>query len=133
MTLFVAGVLRTERRRRKTRRNRRVLTPFRQAVLVLRWFRDAIPVHRLATDHKISIATAYRYLHEGITALAAHAPDLHQVLADRHARGDTHVILDGTLIPTDSGRTSRTTAAPSSWCCAPVCPARSTTSAVAPI
>ncbi|MFE0025206.1 hypothetical protein [Amycolatopsis sp. NPDC059021] len=63
------------------------LTPFRQAVLVLRWFRDTIPGHRLATDHKISIATAYRYLHEGITALATHAPDLQQILADRHTPG----------------------------------------------
>ncbi len=53
---FVAGVLRTERRRRGTRRGRRALTPYWQAVLVLRWFRDATPVHRLATDHRISIA-----------------------------------------------------------------------------
>jgi hypothetical protein len=96
---FVAGVLRTERRRRGTRR--RALSPYWQAVLVLRWFRDAIPVHRLATDHRISTATAYRYLHEAITALAAHAPDLHQVLHERRAAGDTHVILDGSLIPCD--------------------------------
>ena len=101
LVLFVAGVLRAERRRRGTRRGRRALTPYRQAVLVLRWFRDATPVHRLATDHHISIATAYRYLHEAITALAACAPDLHQVLADRHARGDTHLILDGSLFPCD--------------------------------
>ncbi|WIV57114.1 transposase family protein [Amycolatopsis nalaikhensis] len=98
---FVSDVLRTERRRRGTRRGRRALTPYRQAVLVLRWFRDATPIHRLATDHRISVATAYRYLHEAITALAAHAPDLHQVLHERRATGDTHVILDGTLIPCD--------------------------------
>lgn len=101
LVLFVAGVLRSERRRRGTRRRRRALTPFRQAVLVLRWFRDDTPIHRLAADHRISIATAYRYLHEAITALAAQAPDLHQVLRDRHARGDTHVILDGSLFPSD--------------------------------
>jgi hypothetical protein len=99
LALFVAGVLRAERRRRGTRRDRRVLTPYRQAVLVLRWFRDATPVHRLAADHQVSVATAYRYLHEAITALAAYAPDLHQVLQQRRAAGDTHVILDGTLIP----------------------------------
>jgi hypothetical protein len=98
---FVARVLRAERRRRGTRRGRRALTPYWQAVLVLRWFRDAAPVHRLAADHRISIATAYRYLHEAITALAAHAPDLHHVLTDRRTRGDTHVILDGTVIPCD--------------------------------
>ena len=100
LALFVTEVLHAERRRRGTRRNRRVLTPYRQAMLVLRWFRDATPVHRLAADHQVSVATAYRYLHEAITALAAHAPDLHQVLQQRRATGDTHVILDGTLIPT---------------------------------
>ncbi|UOX88491.1 IS5/IS1182 family transposase [Amycolatopsis sp. FBCC-B4732] len=98
---FVAGVLRAERLRRGTRRGRRALTPYRHAVLVLRWFRDAIPVHRLATDHRISIATAYRYLHEAITALAAQAPDLHQVLAQRRDTGDTHVVLDGSLFTCD--------------------------------
>lgn len=98
---FVAGVLRAERRRRGTRRGRRALTPYRQAVLVLRWFRDATPIHRLATDHHISLATTYRYLHEAITALAAQAPDLHQLLAQRRDAGDTHVILDGTLISCD--------------------------------
>ena len=97
---FVARVLRAERQRRGTRRGRRVLTPYWQAVLVLRWFRDATPIHRLATDHRISLATAYRYLHEALTALATCAPDLQQVLRDRLTRGDTHVILDGTLIPT---------------------------------
>ncbi len=98
---FVAGVLRAERLRRGTRRGRPALTPYRQAVLVLRWFRDAVPVHRLATDHRISIATAYRYLHEAITALAAQAPDLHQVLAQRRDTGDTHVVLDGSLFTCD--------------------------------
>ncbi|MEU5264567.1 transposase family protein [Amycolatopsis sp. NPDC021455] len=98
---FVARVLRAERRRRGTRRSRRALTVYWQAVLVLRWFRDATPVHRLAADHRISVATAYRYLHEALTALAAQAPDLHEVLTDRRAQGDTHVILDGTLIPCD--------------------------------
>lgn len=73
LALFVAEVLRAERRRRGTRRDRRALTPYRQAVLILRWFRDTTPVHRLATDNTISIATAYRYLHEAITAHDAHA------------------------------------------------------------
>ncbi|MET7989559.1 transposase family protein [Amycolatopsis sp. NPDC005232] len=100
LALFVADVLRAERHRRGTRRRTRALTPYRQALLVLRWFRDATPVHRLAADHQVSVATAYRYLHEAITALAAQAPDLHQVLQQRQAGGDTHVILDGTLIPT---------------------------------
>jgi hypothetical protein len=98
---FVARILRVERLRRGTRRGRRALTPYWQAVLVLRWFRDATPIHRLAADHRISVATAYRYLHEAITALADHAPDLHQVLRERQTAGDTHLILDGTLITSD--------------------------------
>jgi hypothetical protein len=101
LALFVAGVLRSERQARGTRRGRRALTPYRQALLILRWFRDATPVHRLAADHGVSIATAYRYLHEAITALAAHAPDLHQTLQRRRDAGDTHVILDGSLLPCD--------------------------------
>lgn len=101
LALFVARVLHAERRRRGTRRGRRALTPFGQAVLVLAWFRDATPVHRLATDHRIGVATAYRYLHEAITALAAQAPDLHQILAERRAAGDTHVVLDGMLVDCD--------------------------------
>ncbi len=101
LALFVDGVLQAERQDRGTRRNRRALTPCYQAVLILRWFRDATPVDRPATDNAISVATAYRYLHEGITALAAQAPDLHQILTARRRAGDTHLILDGTLIPAD--------------------------------
>ena len=82
LVLFVSELLAAERRRRGTRRGRRALTPFRQAVLVLRWFRDAAGVDRLAADAAVSPATAYRYVHEGIDALAGAAPDLHQVLAE---------------------------------------------------
>jgi DDE superfamily endonuclease len=97
---YLAQLLAQERAARGTRRGRRALGVFAQAVLVLRWFRDATPVARLAADAQISIATAYRYLHEGIAVLAAQAPDLPDVLAGRLAAGDTHVILDGTLIRT---------------------------------
>jgi hypothetical protein len=97
---YLAQLLTEERQQRGTRTGRRALTVWAQAVLVLRWFRDATPIARLAADAGIGVATAYRYLHEGITVLAAHAPDLPDVLAERLAAGDTHVILDGTLIRT---------------------------------
>lgn len=97
---FVAQLLTEHRRAVGTRRGRRALGPFAQAVLVLRWFRDATPVARLATDSGIGVATAYRYLHEGITVLAAQAHDLPEVLTERLAAGDTHLIVDGTLIRT---------------------------------
>jgi hypothetical protein len=58
-------------------------------------------VQVLARDHGIGISTCYRYLHEAITVLAAEAPELLEVLRERLAAGDTHVILDGTLIRSD--------------------------------
>lgn len=98
---FLARLLAAHRRRVGTPKGSRVLGPFRQAVLVLRWFRERGCVHCLARDAGISQATGYRYLHEGITVLAAQAPDLHQVLKECQARGLSHVVLDGTLIETD--------------------------------
>ncbi len=106
----LAQLLADERASRGTRAGRRTLTVWRHAVLVLRWLRDAQLVARLAADNRISLATAYRYLHEGITVLAAHAPTLPEVLAERLAAGDTHVILDGTLIRTTrvAGKVTKT-------------------------
>jgi hypothetical protein len=99
--LFLAALLREERRRRGTRRGRRAITCFTQAVLILRWFLDNTRITQLATDHGISGTTAYRYLHEGIDVLAAHAPDLRYVLEDAKKAGLTHVNLDGIVITTD--------------------------------
>ncbi|MFV2118031.1 transposase family protein [Streptomyces sp. Act-28] len=93
--------LAAHRRRIGTPRGSRALGPFRQAVLVLRWFRERGCVHCLARDAGICQATGYRYLHEGIDVLAAQAPDLHEVLDRCRRTGMTHVILDGTLIETD--------------------------------
>jgi hypothetical protein len=84
--LFVSGLLAAERRRRGTRRGRRALGCYRQAVLILRWFVDGTRLAQLAGDNAISASTAYRYLHEGIDARAA---------------GHAHVHVDGTLIRTD--------------------------------
>ncbi len=84
-----------------TPKGSRALGLFRQAVLVLRWFRTRGCVHCLARDAGISQATGYRYLHEGIDVLAERAPDLHQVLDHCRGEGMTHVILDGTLIECD--------------------------------
>lgn len=66
--------------------------------MVLRWFRDATDVAALARDARFSPATAYRYLHERINVIAAHVPDLHEVLAHGSASGWEHVGLDETLI-----------------------------------
>jgi hypothetical protein len=98
---YLARLLLVERAERGTRRGRRSLGVVGHAVLVLRWFRESAPVARLARESGIGISTCYRYLHEGIDVLAAQAPELPEVLRDRLARNDGHVILDGMLIPTD--------------------------------
>jgi hypothetical protein len=54
----------------------------------------------LARDARVSIATAYRYLHEAIDVIAEQVPDLVDVLARGAREGWEFVCLDGTLIPT---------------------------------
>ena len=98
---FLARLLHQRRIVVGTRRGTRALGPFKQAVLVLRWFLDATRVAQLATDNRISLSTAYTRLHEGIDVLAALAPHTHEALAAARAAGATHVNLDGTLICTD--------------------------------
>ncbi|MER5915893.1 transposase family protein [Streptomyces sp. NPDC001982] len=97
----LARLLRDHRERLGTRRGTRALGVFRQAVLVLRWFVDGTRLARLARDNGISVPTAYRYLHEGLTALADDAPDLSTALERAVAAGYTHLNLDGTVVRTD--------------------------------
>jgi hypothetical protein len=85
--LFVSGLLAAERRRRGTRRGRRALGCYRQAVLVLRWFLDGTRLAQLAIDNAISASTAYRYLHEGIDVLAGQAPGLRGALLAARGSG----------------------------------------------
>lgn len=101
VALHLAALLRAEHRRRGSRRGRRALGCFRQAVVVLRWFIDNTRVCQLADDNRISVPTTYRLLHEGITLLADEAPDIHQAIERAQTAGLTHLLLDGTLISTD--------------------------------
>jgi hypothetical protein len=102
---LLTDLLIVERRRRGTGIGARAASARDQAMLVLRWFRDDADIKILARDIAVSVATGYRYLHEGIDVLAAHAPDLHQVLEQGRAEGWSHVTVDGTLIRTDRVRT----------------------------
>ncbi|MFG1711351.1 transposase family protein [Nonomuraea sp. M3C6] len=99
--LHLAHLLRQRRQRVGTRRNRRALGCFKQAVMVLRWFLDGTRVKQLARDNNIGRSTAYRLLHEGVDVLAAQAPDLKTALERAAEAGLTHLNLDGTLIYTD--------------------------------
>jgi DDE superfamily endonuclease len=101
---LLTDLLVAERLRRGTGVGARAASARDQAVLVLRWFREDTPVPTLARDAGVSTATGYRYLHEGINILAAHAPDLHSVLEAGSAEGWSHVTVDGTLIRTDRCR-----------------------------
>ena len=94
----VARWLTAHRGRVDTRPWQRAATPYVQAVMVLRWFKDATDLRLLARDARISIATAYRYLHEAIDVIADPVPDLHEVLARGRSEGWAFVCLDGTLI-----------------------------------
>lgn len=98
---FLSRALASHRDMIATPQGSRALSPFRQALFALRWFREAGSVHTLARDAGISQATGYRYLHEAIDVLAEQAPDLHHTLQQCREQGMVHVILDGTLIDCD--------------------------------
>ncbi|WP_066059629.1 IS5/IS1182 family transposase [Gulosibacter bifidus] len=97
----VSAWLQHHRRVHDTRSYQRAATCWTQAVLFLRWLIDATPVVRLARDHGLSQATAYRYLHEAIDVVADQAPTLEDVLTGQLTAGAPFVCLDGTLIHTD--------------------------------
>jgi hypothetical protein len=99
--LFLSSLLHAERIRRGTRTGTRALGCFKQAVLILRWFLDGSRLAQLAADNAIGKSTAYDYLHEGITVLAARAPSLESVLQAAKTAGHPHINIDGTLIETD--------------------------------
>jgi DDE superfamily endonuclease len=98
---YLARLLAAERRRRGTRKGTRAATAYRQAVFVLAWFRKREDIELLGAGFGLSRATAYRYHAEGIAALAAQAPDLHQALDQVKEQGWPYVILDGTIVGAD--------------------------------
>jgi hypothetical protein len=98
---YLSGLLHAERTTRGTRRRSRALTPHKQALFVLVWFRKREDLAVLGAGFGISRATAYRYHHEAITALAAQAPDLHDTLQRASTDGISHLILDGKVFSAD--------------------------------
>ncbi len=97
----VTGWIARHRRRPGARPAQRAGTVHAQVVLVLRWLRHRLDLRTLAVEAGISIATGYRYLHEALDVIAAHAPDLADVLEHAPAADLPLVCLDGTLVPTD--------------------------------
>lgn len=97
----VTGWVLRARRYPGARPHQRATGPRAQALLVLRWLRDALQVWRLARDAKISQATAYRYLHEALDALADRAPGITEAIDAAKASDGRYLGLDGTLVTTD--------------------------------
>ncbi len=107
--------LTAHRRRGDQRPWQRAATARTQALLVLRWFKDATRVHLLARDAGISVATAYRYLHEALDVIADRAPALPDVLSTARTEQWPFVCLDGTLISTTTLRGPRTPSGAEAW------------------
>jgi hypothetical protein len=101
LVTFVSELLAAHRREIGTRRGTRALTCYKQAVFALAWFRDRPDIARLGKGSGISQATAYRYLDEAITVLAARAVDLREALEKAKADGLPYLILDGKVVATD--------------------------------
>ncbi|QER90495.1 IS5 family transposase [Streptomyces tendae] len=96
----VAWLLYEHRRVRNTRW--RKLGCFKQALLTLVHLRKNETFSQLGAGFGISQATAWRYVDEALDVLDSWAPGLHEALTGL-GEGD-HVIVDGTLIPTDRVR-----------------------------
>ncbi len=106
LVAYLARLLAAERRARGTRTGTRALICFRQALMVLVWFRKNEDKTLLGAGFAVSRATAYRYVAEAITVLCAQALDLHTALRRVAEQGWSHVILDGKLFGT--GRLAET-------------------------
>lgn len=101
LVVELAKLLRAERRARGTRAGTRLLTCFKQAVMVLAWFRTQGDVEVVGAGFGLSRATAYRYRDEGVTVLAQQTPDLHEALHEVAEQGWSHVVLDGKVFRSD--------------------------------
>ncbi|MEV0766821.1 transposase family protein [Nocardia salmonicida] len=96
---FVAAVIR--RHRREIGSRWRALDPGQQAMLVLVYLRKGEPFTDLAAGFEVSTSTAWRYVEETTTLLAAQAPGLRSALRRAKAAGQSYLILDGTVIAID--------------------------------
>lgn len=101
LVAYVSHRLAAHRRGLGTRKGTRALTPWRQALFGLVWYRKREDLTLLGAGFGISRATAYRYRDEVTMVLSAAAPDLHQALARVAEEGWSHVILDGKIFAID--------------------------------
>ncbi|MDR2380095.1 MAG: transposase [Bifidobacteriaceae bacterium] len=100
----VAGWLAEHRLAHDIRPWQRAASPLTQAIMFLRWARDATRVDVIARDAGVSQATAYRYIHEAVDVVAAHGTDLGDALGLAEASGEPFLMIDGTLVPSNRCR-----------------------------
>jgi DDE superfamily endonuclease/Helix-turn-helix of DDE superfamily endonuclease len=96
---FVSGIIRRHRTASGSRW--RKLNPGKQALLVLVYLRKGETFAELAAGFGVGVTTAWRYVNETVTLLAARAPKLRTAVRDAKKKGHAYVVLDGTLIPID--------------------------------
>ena len=96
---YLAGVVR--RHRKKIGSCWRKLNPGQQALLVLVHLRKGETFTGLAAGFGVGTTTAWRYVQETVTLLAARAPKLDAALEAAKQAKRAFVVLDGTLIPVD--------------------------------
>jgi hypothetical protein len=89
VALHLAALLRGERVVRGTRRSRRSLGCFKQAVLALRWFLDGTGSSNSPATAPYPSPRPIAYPHEAVDLLAAQAPDIHTAIERVKAAG-TH-------------------------------------------
>ena len=95
---YLAGVIR--RYRKKIGSCWRMLNPGQQALLVLVHLRKGDTFAALAAGFGVG-TTAWRYVQETVTLLAARAPKLDAALQAAKQAKHAFVVIDGTLIPID--------------------------------
>jgi hypothetical protein len=79
----------------------RKLNPGQQALLVLVHLRKGEPFAQVAAGFGVGTATAWRYVTETVSLLAARAPKLRQAVRAATKAGYPYVVFDGTLIRID--------------------------------
>jgi hypothetical protein len=96
---YVAGIIR--RHRAAIGSLWRKLNPGQQALLVLAYLRKGDPFAELAAGFGVGTTTAWRYVNETVSLLAARAPELRKAARDAKKKGYAYVVVDGTVIPID--------------------------------
>jgi hypothetical protein len=96
---YVTGILR--RHRTGLGGKARALPAGAQALMALVYLRKGETFAELGVGFGVSTTTAWRYVNETVTLLAARSPKLGQALKQAAMDGLPYLVLDGTLIPID--------------------------------